>query len=58
MLVVCIQDTGKKVEILNETIDFEKTLDRLVDKKFKYIFEDKGGGHKSETDYRIIVVRK
>lgn len=58
LLIICIQDTGKKVEILNETIDFEKQLDRLVDKKFKYIFEDSESGHKSETNYRMIVIRK
>lgn len=57
-LIFCIQDTGKKVEILNETIDFEKQLDRLVDKKFKYIFEDSQSGHKSETNYLMIVIRK
>ncbi|MGH1386289.1 class I SAM-dependent methyltransferase [Kordia sp.] len=58
LLIFCIQDTGKKVKILNETIDFKQQLERLVDKKFKYIFEDKENGHKSETDYRMIVVRK
>lgn len=58
LLIICIQDTGKKVEILNQSIDFEKQLDRLVNKKFKYLFEDNQSGHKSETNYRIIVVRK
>lgn len=58
LLIVCIQDTGKKVDILNKTIDFENPLERLLDKKFKYIFEDNESGHKSETDYRIIVVKK
>lgn len=58
LLIVCIQDTGKKVDILNVTIDFKKQLDRLIDKKFKYIFEDNESGHKSETDYRMIVIKK
>lgn len=58
LLIFCIQDTGKKVKVLNETIDLEKQLDRLVDKKFKYIFEDTKSGHKSETNYRMIVIRK
>lgn len=58
LLIICIQDTGRKVEILNETIDFEKQFDRLADSKFTYIFEDSENGHKSETDYRMIVIRK
>lgn len=58
ILVVCIQDTGDKVQLLNQAIDFEKQLDRLVDRRFKYRFEDKASGHKSETEYRMIVVEK
>lgn len=58
LIVFCIQDTGKKVEILNEAIDFEKKLDRVTDKKFEYIYEDSGNGHKSKTDYRMIAVKK
>lgn len=58
LLIFCIQDTGKKVNILNETIDHRGQLDRLVDKKIKYIFEDSETGHKSETNYRMIVIRK
>lgn len=58
LVIFCIQDTGKKVEILNETIDLEKQLGRLVDKKFKYVFEDSESGHTSETNYSMIVVEK
>lgn len=58
LIVVCIQDKGDKVEILNKAIDFEKKLKRLTDKDFKYVFEDKDSGHKSETDYRMIIVEK
>lgn len=58
LLIFCIQDTGKKAKILNETIDFNGQLVRLVDKRFKYAFEDNESGHKSETDYRMIVIRK
>jgi 2-polyprenyl-3-methyl-5-hydroxy-6-metoxy-1,4-benzoquinol methylase len=55
-LIFCVQDTGQKVEILNETIDFEKKRNRIEDKKFKYVFET--DGHKSESDYRMIVIVK
>ncbi len=58
LVVVCIQDLGDKVQILNQAIDFEKQLIRLVDKKFKYTFEDGRNGHKSETDYRMIIAEK
>ena len=58
LLVVCIQDTGNKVQILNHAIDSETKMKRLADKKFKYLFEDSESGHKSETDYRMIIVEK
>ncbi len=58
LMVICIQDTGNKVKTLNQAIDFEKNHTRLADKKFKYTFEDEESGHKSETDYRMIVIEK
>ncbi len=58
LVVVCIQDTGDKVRMLNQAIDFEKRLTRLTDSKFKYTFEDAENGHKSETDYRMVVIEK
>jgi tellurite methyltransferase len=58
LVVVCIQDTGDKVQMLNQAIHFEKELSRLTDKKFTYTFEDSDNGHKSETDYRMVVVEK
>jgi 2-polyprenyl-3-methyl-5-hydroxy-6-metoxy-1,4-benzoquinol methylase len=58
LLIVCIQDTGDKVQILNQVINAKKNLKHLIDKKFKYIFEDRENGHKSETDYRMIIIEK
>ncbi|MEQ8361953.1 MAG: methyltransferase domain-containing protein [Cyclobacteriaceae bacterium] len=58
LVVFCIQDTGKKIEILNEVIDAEKKLSRLITKKFDYIFEDKKSGHRSKTEYQMVVVKK
>jgi 2-polyprenyl-3-methyl-5-hydroxy-6-metoxy-1,4-benzoquinol methylase len=58
LMAICIQDTGDKAQTLNKAIDFEKRQKRLADKKFKYTFEDNESGHKSETDYRMIVVQK
>jgi len=56
LLIICIQDTGKKIKILKETLNFGKNIEQIQDKKFKYIFEE--SGHKSESDYRMIVVKK
>ncbi|WP_276390696.1 class I SAM-dependent methyltransferase [Eudoraea chungangensis] len=58
LIVVCIQDTGDKAQILNQALDYEKELSRLTDKKFTYSFEDSDTGHKSVTDCRMIVVEK
>jgi SAM-dependent methyltransferase len=58
VVVICIQDTEKKVQILNQSINSEKRIKRLKDKKFKYTFEDVASGHKSETDYKMIVIEK
>lgn len=58
LVVVCIQDTGDKFQTLNKAIDFEKRQKRLADNEFKYVFEDLDSGHKSETNYRMIVIEK
>jgi hypothetical protein len=58
LVVFCIQDNGEKVQILNESMDSVNQMKRLADKKFKYTFEDAESGHKSVTDYRMIVVEK
>jgi len=58
IIIFSIQDTGKKVKILNETIDYNGKLERLTDIDIKYIFEDQESGHKSSTDYRMIIIKK
>lgn len=58
LVVICIQDIGDKVHILNKAIDFEVNLNRLTNQGFKYFFEDRNSGHKSETNYRMIIVEK
>ncbi|MFD1315215.1 class I SAM-dependent methyltransferase [Namhaeicola litoreus] len=56
LVVVCIQDKSDKVQTLNKAIDFDRKYKRLSDKEFKYVFEE--SGHKSETEYRMIVIEK
>ena len=58
LLVICIQDTGDKVQILNHTLDLQSPLKRLADKQFTYIFTDKKSGQSSESLYRMIVAKK
>lgn len=58
LVVFCIQDTGEKVQILKQAIGFEKQVKYAADKKFRYIFEDKESGSKTETDYRMIAIAK
>lgn len=58
IVVFCIQDTGDKVQSLNNAIDFEKRRKRLADREFKYLFEDSESGNKTETDYRMIAIEK
>jgi 2-polyprenyl-3-methyl-5-hydroxy-6-metoxy-1,4-benzoquinol methylase len=58
IIVVCIQDTGNKVQILNEAIDFYGPLSRLSNKKFKYTFTDSVSGTTSVSNYRMIVAEK
>ncbi len=58
LLIFCIQDTGEKAKILNDTIDFKKRLERITELKFVYIFKDDKTGHKSKSDYQLIVVKK
>lgn len=58
LVVVCIQDTGDKVHILNQAIDGAKSVKRLADKGFTYTFEDSESAHTAETDYRMLVVEK
>ncbi|MCU4176118.1 class I SAM-dependent methyltransferase [Carboxylicivirga sp. N1Y90] len=59
VICVCIQDTGKKVAILKETIkDTGLDFDVLNDSSLIYNYEDKESGHKSKTKYCMYIVKK
>lgn len=58
VVVICIQDSGNKLQILNETIDATGAYPRLTDKSFTYTFEDQESGHKSKTAYQMVAVEK
>ena len=56
--MVCNQDTGDKVQVLNAAIDYDRVHKRLIDESFEYVFEDKESGHQSASAYRMVVVKK
>lgn len=58
LVVFCIQDSGKKVGILNETLNEHQDLKRIINKNFNYVFIDNESGHRSETAYQMIVIKK
>lgn len=57
-VVFCIQDSGKKVSTLINTVNTINSVRKLIDKKLEYIFHDKSSGHKSKSGYRMIVISK
>lgn len=58
IVVFCIQDQTKKIDILNETIAQVENLERLVDQKYLYTFSDQESDHESVSDYRMIAIKK
>jgi len=57
-IVVCIVDSGTKVETLKKQFDDKIAVNTISDIKFKYTYEDQDNEHKSEMDYRLMVVEK
>ena len=58
VIVFCIQNTGKKISILNSTIDFNGDIGRIHEASFPYQFKDDATGHISTTDYKLIAIKK
>lgn len=59
ILCFCIQNTGKKVSILKNTIkDIKIDWEFLNDTTFFYEFEDKSSGHSSKTKYCMYIIKK
>ncbi len=59
VLCVCIQDTGKKVSILKDTIDNSGIEYKVLnDTALIYTYEDKASGHKTEMKYCMYIVQK
>ena len=59
LICICIQNTGKKVRILKDTIDNSGIdFEILNDSSLIYNYEDKVTGHKSETKYCMYIIKK
>ncbi len=58
LVIFCLQDTGKKVEILNNIIDGATQIELLTSNRFVYVFEDPKSKHRSTTNYQMLIVKK
>lgn len=59
LICFCIQDTGKKVRILKDTIDNSGIyFEILNDSSLIYQYENKESRHKSKTKYCMYIVKK
>jgi SAM-dependent methyltransferase len=58
LITICIQKTGKKLEILNDIIFNMSELIKVNQTELIYRFEDKESNHNSETKYEMITVKK
>lgn len=57
IIIFCLQNTGKKVEILNKTIDSQTNIERLKEIDLQYEYKDSQTGHSSKTNYKMIVIK-
>lgn len=59
LICICIQDTGKKLMILKDTIDCsEVDFAILNDSSLVYKYKNKETGHSSETKYCMMIIKK
>ena len=58
LITICIQNTGKKLQILNSIISNTKILEIMHSEDFKYTFTDKESNHSSVTNYKMMTLRK
>jgi 2-polyprenyl-3-methyl-5-hydroxy-6-metoxy-1,4-benzoquinol methylase len=58
LITICLQNTGKKVEILNGIISTEDVIEETNRTSLVYRYEDKESGHSSETMYEMVTLCK
>jgi 2-polyprenyl-3-methyl-5-hydroxy-6-metoxy-1,4-benzoquinol methylase len=58
LITICIQNSGKKVAILNDIVSSEAAVEEVSRISLVYRYVDKASGHSSETDYEMVTVRR
>ncbi|MBX2873326.1 MAG: methyltransferase domain-containing protein [Saprospiraceae bacterium] len=58
IITICIQDTGDKIEILDTIIARLNKLEEIDRSHLRYTFIDSETGHRSETPYQMLSVKK
>jgi len=58
LITICIQKTGKKLEVLNSIISNKSSLEVVNRTELIYTYEDKASNHHSETKYEMITIKK
>lgn len=58
VITFCLQNSGKKVAVLNKTLDSIGEIITIHETSFLYQFKDDSTGHVSTTDYKMIVIKK
>ncbi|MEP2669377.1 MAG: class I SAM-dependent methyltransferase [Cyclobacteriaceae bacterium] len=58
IIVFCIQNSGKKIEIFNNTIKHLEFDERITELRLTYRYVDDESSTHSETEYKMIALRK
>jgi 2-polyprenyl-3-methyl-5-hydroxy-6-metoxy-1,4-benzoquinol methylase len=57
IIVFCVQNTGLKTQILNETIDYKAILKRIYTSDFLHEYLDTQNGHVIKAEYILTAVK-
>ncbi len=58
MIVICIQDSGKKMQIFEAAISGRTDLEMIHREGLIYRFEDQTSNHHSESKYEMVAMKK
>ncbi len=58
LITICIQKTGKKLEILDSLLSNKQDLEIIDRTELIYKYEDKETNHSSETKYEMVTAKK
>ena len=58
MICFCIQNSGSRVKTLTDIIENTSGFEKIHDVDFISSFEDRTLGHRSDSDYKMIVIKK